>query len=136
MLDERAAADPQVAAHRGQVERQLREALRAARTKELTFAAILTTFTRTGLPIAASLALTRHRTPDGSDAQRILSELGEQSGKQNSLYELPFVGTVVRSEYLDSFAAGSGPLGGTGTAEVAVFQYYLPMPTGHEVIVA
>ena len=84
LLDERAAAEPQVAAHRGQVEQQLRNALRVARAKELAFAAILATFTADGLPIAASLALTRHRSPDGADVSRILSGLGQQRDKQNT----------------------------------------------------
>lgn len=140
LLDERSAANPQVAAHRGQVEQQLRSALRTARIKELTFAAILATFTSTGLPIAASLALTRHRAPDGSDAARILSELDQQSDKHNSLLELPFVGTVVRSEYLDrtpvQLPAGRGQAGKPAVAEVAVFQYYLPMPGGRNLVVA
>lgn len=141
LLDERAAAEPQVAAHRGQVEQQLRNALRVARAKELAFAAILATFTADGLPIAASLALTRHRSPDGADASRILSGLGQQRDKQNTLLELPHTGTVVRSEYLDrtpvELPAGPAKRGGTpAVAEVVVFQYYLPLPTGRELIVA
>ncbi|MGI8665425.1 MAG: hypothetical protein ACR2N4_05265 [Jatrophihabitans sp.] len=141
LLDERAAADPQVAAHRGQVEQQLRAPLRSPRAKELTFGAILATFTGTGLPIAASLALTRHRSPDGADAARILAELGHQSGRRNSLFELPFVGTVVRSDYLDrtpleSSGGGVGKPGTPPLVEVAVFQYYIPMPGGAEIMLA
>lgn len=142
LLERRAAEDPQVAAHRGQIEQQLRHALKLARSQDLAFAAILATFTEDGLPIAASLALTRHRTVDGAEAHQVLAELGEQRDKTNTLFEIPYIGTAVRSEYLDRTpvemppARGSSAPAGTGVAEVAVFQYYIAVPHSTDLIIA
>jgi len=139
LVELRAQADPRVAEHRGQVEQQLRAALKEARAKELSFGAILATFTADGRPITASLALTRHRSPGGADAHRILAELGDQRDKQNTLIELPYVGTVVRSAYLDrtpvELPAGQGRPASV-LAEIAVFQYFMPMPGGSDIVVA
>ncbi|HEX2903298.1 MAG TPA: hypothetical protein VHO01_07555 [Jatrophihabitans sp.] len=142
LLERRVAEDPQVAAHRGQIEQQLRHALKLARSQDLSFAAILATFTEDGLPIAASLALTRHRTPDGVQAHQVLAELGEQRERTNTLFDIPFIGTAVRSEYLDRTqvelpaAQGSGAPAGVGTAEVAVYQYYIGVPNSTDLIIA
>lgn len=135
LIDERAAADPNVAEHRAAIERQVAAAVRAARTKELSFAAILATSTSTGLPIAASLALTKHRSPDGADAGRILAGLGKAGGKTNTLFRTPFAGTAVRSSYPETVAA-EGPDGETQTVQIAVVQYFLPMPSGRDILVA
>ncbi len=140
LLDRRAGEDPQVAAHRGQVEQQLRAALRMARAKEFAFGAILATFTAEGLPITASLALTRHRSPDGAEAGAILAELGEQKDKHSSLFEVPFLGTVARSEFLDrtpvELPSAGRPGAAATVAEVAVFQYFLPVPGRCELLLA
>jgi hypothetical protein len=132
LIAERAAADPAVAVHRGQIERQIAGALRAARVRQLSFAAMLATFTSTGLPVAASLALTRHRRPDGASAGDILADLESQRGKTASMLELPDVGPIVRCSYLDRL-----PIEGrTEVAEFAIFQYYLPVPGGRDLVVA
>jgi hypothetical protein len=137
LIDARVEQDPQASAYRGQIEQQLRAAIRIARSKDMAFAAILATFTADGLPIAASLALTRHRAPDGADAARILAELGDQSTKHNTLIELPYVGTVVRSEYLDRITMDDASSPGRGAhADVAVFQYFLRMSGRGDIVVA
>lgn len=143
LVQRRVDEDPEVAKHRGRLEQQIRQALKAARsTADLSFAALLATFTPDGLPIAASLTLTRHPTPDGVQAQQVLAELGEQAGKTNSLFEVPFVGTVVRSEYLERTTverptrAGTNRPGEVSQVEVFVVQYYLPTPVGNDVLIA
>jgi len=142
LIERRVAEDAEVAKHRGQIEDQIRHALKAARSSDLVFGSLLATFTADGLPIAASVALTRHHTPDGADAHLVLAELGDQSGKTNALFEVPYVGTVVRSEYLDQHpvevppAAGSNAPAGVSMAEVFVVQYYLPVPASSDVLIA
>lgn len=142
MLDQRAAEDPNVAAHRGQVEETLRRALKLARSQDLAFGAILATFTPDGLPITASLALTRHKTIDGAEAHQVLAELGEQQDKKNTLFEIPFIGTVVRSEYRDKTpvevpaAKGSNAPAATDIVEIAVWQYYIAVPHSTDLVIA
>jgi len=142
LLERRCVEDPLAAAHRGKLEQQLRQAVKMARSQDLAFGAILATFTPDGLPITASLALTRHRTIDGAEAATVLSALNEQRDKQNSLFDVPFLGTVVRSEYLDRTpvevppARGSSAPAATATAEVAIFQYYIPVPRSTDVVIA
>ncbi len=142
LIERRVAEDPRVAEHRGQIKDQIRQALKAARSADLAFGALLATFTPDGLPITASLALTRHRTLDGAEANQVLGELGQQSGKTSGLFDVPFVGTVVRSEYLDRHEVEMRPEPGSGappamsTAEVFVVQYYLPVPIGSDVLIA
>ena len=134
ILDSRADTDPHLSAHRGNVERQLTAALKAARTRDLVFGAILATFTRDGFPIAASLAVTRHTAPTAAEAGAILEGLGTDGAKANTLLDTPFAGTVVRSAYRERVAASDAPH--AESTEVAVFQYFLPTPDRRRVLVA
>jgi len=142
MLEKRSAEDPNVVAHRGQIEETLRRALKLARSQDLAFGAILATFTPDGLPITASLALTRHKTIDGAEAHQVLAELGEQRDRTTTLFEIPFIGTVVRSEYRDKTpvevppAKGSNAPAASTIAEVAVVQYYIAVPRSTDLVIA
>ncbi len=138
LLDEAIAREPAAGAHRGQIERQLTSALRTARSRELAFAAMLATFTPNGLPIAASLTITVHKAPTGSDVSQILSGVGagpDASARENSLFELPFVGNVVRSAFRDRVAIDDAARGEPTVADIAVWQYFIPEPSGRTVVV-
>lgn len=125
LIEQRAAADPNVAAHRRVIEQQIASALRAARRKELAFAAILATCTRDGLPIAASLAVTRHRMPGSADLDAMLGAAQAQAGRTVSLLDTPFAGAAVRCAWRERIAAQPGV---RETAEVALVQYHVPIP--------
>ncbi len=138
LLDARAADDPNVAAHRQQIERQIRSALAAARDAEVSFGAILAAFTADGLPIAGSLALTRHAIPGDTDPRVLLGRVEGQGGALTTVIDVPFVGPVVRSASRErlSVPAKDLPPGAPDSLEVAIFQYLLPVPGGQEVVVA
>ncbi|MDQ2836248.1 MAG: hypothetical protein M3Y42_14170 [Actinomycetota bacterium] len=138
LMDEAEQRDGSFAQYRAPLEKQLVMMIRSARSSDVSFAAILATRADGGLPVAGSISVSLHDAPEAADADRILSEIDHEEGRSNSVIELPHVGRVVRSAYLQKLNPSgqqSNPSGQQSNAETAVFQYFIPVPDGRRIAV-
>ncbi|MCW2541295.1 MAG: hypothetical protein JWN95_3020 [Frankiales bacterium] len=127
LMDDAQSRDASFADHRGVLEKQIKTMIRSARSSDVSFAAILATFSEGGLPVSASLTVSLHDAPEAADAHKILSEIDADNtevGRSNRVIELPYVGNVVRSAYLQNMNYTSFQ----GNAKNAIFQYFIPLP--------
>ncbi len=133
LMDETEQREPSFAQYRATLDKQLRSMIRSARSSDVCFAAIFATIADRGLPVTGSISVTAHEAPEAVEADKILSEIEHQDGRSNTVIELPHVGRVVRSAFRQEL--GSTNLPDLGTAETAVFQYFIPVPTSRRITV-
>ncbi len=131
LMDEAERRDASFSQYRATLDKQLKTMIRSARSSDVAFAAILATFADGGLPVSASISVSLHDAPEAADADKILSEMGSETGRSTSVLELPYVGRVVRSAYLQKLNTTSHQ----GNAETAIFQYFIPVPGGRRIAV-
>lgn len=131
LIEAAAGRDAGVAAHRGQIERQIRSVLREARTRDLSFCAMLATVIDDVLPMTATLTVSLRAAPDGADVNAIIGDLRRRPNAVVGEFLVPAVGPSVRAVYREVVEdlAASGPV------EAAVCQYFVPAPRGSKVAV-
>ncbi|AZI57425.1 hypothetical protein EH165_03875 [Nakamurella antarctica] len=124
LLNQTAAIDPAVAAHRGKLEKLVRDSLRTARGQDLTFMAMWGTWSE-DLPIVANLTVAMVDRPSGDDSAVLMSQLTRKAKAKVEVVRLTDIdAAVVHSRYRD---VGTHPQYG-GKFESAVWQWFIPTP--------
>jgi hypothetical protein len=130
LMIEAAQRDPNVAAHRGALEKQVRSALREVRSSELSFCAMLSRVIDDVLPMSATITVALRNVP--ADAGDMVSQLHRLPGARVTQFDLPSVGSIVKVAHRST--ANSGVLEST-PIEAAVVQYFIPTPRGSRMAV-